>query len=210
MQIARGETRRLNGRPKWDEQAKHIARFFRNSSSACLFGWQTRRVFHVLFLCCCVLYTADWKLCVFHCFFPWIFRKNCMAVRRVARHLRPSLINCSLLLNCWLTFSPMNSYIHRSLSYQLLAQHGAASRRESHRHIRCMTSPFTTVRLIAFEKCISMHLFLTFFSPDLKIIPPSASVSAVFCLLRVVVPRCGDLFSRKRFLSSSIGNSRIC
>lgn len=48
------------------------------------FGMAKCGVFHVLFLLC-VLYTADWKLCVFHCFFSpvhGIFRKNCMPSAR--------------------------------------------------------------------------------------------------------------------------------
>lgn len=48
----------------------------------------------MFFFLLCVLYTADWKLCVFHCFFPWIFRKNCMAVHfRVAFPFPSSIVD---------------------------------------------------------------------------------------------------------------------
>lgn len=73
-----------------NEQAKHISSYFiRNSSSACFSDGKMRSLPCSFFLLC-VLYTADWKLCVFHCFFTWIF-----FVRNVWLNIADSLFQFS-------------------------------------------------------------------------------------------------------------------
>lgn len=123
-----------------------------------------RRVFHVLFFCC-VFYTRQignyvYFIVFFHGYFVRDGMDDCTSLRfallspfaqqsDAEAPTRALSIAGKHLLNCWLTFS----YFKRSFSYQLCgrAQHGAREifRERNRKFTRCMTPPFTIVRLIA-------------------------------------------------------------
>jgi hypothetical protein len=229
----------VSRRPKWMKQAKHIALLLFSGILLlpAFSDGKMRRVFHVLFFLLCFLYTADWKLCVFHCFFfhgyfvrtVWLYiALTCslslslsfsiplfvlaLSVPPLFGSLFKKLLlsiasrSLSFLLNCWLTFS---AHFHINYFLRFGLQRNESSPSKKNGQIRCMTFPFTIVRLIAFERCISLctyffsYDFAVFFlRPVLKIISPSEcgvvewSVVVSFVSLYVVVLRFGDLFSR--------------
>lgn len=98
-------------------KAKLVALFFRNSSSACLFGWQNAESLPCSFFCC-VFYTRQIGnyvcfIVFFHGYFVrtvWLYTFALLFPFRVRLSTMPRLINCNFLLDCWLTFFTMISF----------------------------------------------------------------------------------------------------